>query len=303
MSATHGQASVEWAGLLALAAVLGAALGLIAGPPLVHTIREALRAAFLTSAPAETSPPTAADIADVQAALSPREEAMSADAALLALARRHGGGRAEAVADAILLADAQERSPWIGHARTYRPLLALGQRFELPAAGAADHDREEPTGSPDVQWVTVAARAGALAHRLNHHTHLEEVALNAASIVPDGGSIGRVLSETGELAARIGARWLARSQRTIEVAQTGREVLGILQASDGGVPGGLLVGDVIVSWPVHRTAWRSGRQEPHPRTDLGHGFGSRELPSDYRHVVYLRPVAGSLAVIGEAASP
>ena len=302
MSATHGQASVEWAGLLALAAVVGTVLGLIAGPPLVQTIREALRSAFLTSATAETPVPTAADIADVQAALAPPGDAMSADATLLALARRNGSARAETIADAILLADAQERAPWIAHARTYRPLLALGQRFQPPAPGVADHDREEPTGPPDVQWVTVAAQAGALAHRLNHHTDLGEVALNATSILPDGGSVGRVLGETGELAARIGARWLARSQRTIELAQTGRDVIGILQASDGGVPGGLLAGDVIVSWPVHRTAWRSGREEAHPRTDLGHGFGLHELPRDYRHVVYLRPVAGSLAVIGEAAS-
>jgi hypothetical protein len=302
MSGAHGQATVEWIGLLALAAVIGAALALIAGPPLVDSLRQAVMAALSGSASAAQEPvvPTAADIADVQAALSPPGSAISTDAALLALARRHGSERAEHIAEGILLAQARERSPWIEHARSFRPELRLSDRFEAPDPGTSDRDVEVPTGGADVEWVTVAMQADAVAQRLNHHTDDTEVALDAASIVPVG-NVARFLGEAGELAARIGTRWLARSQKTIELAQTGREVVGILQASDGGVPAGLLVGDVIVSWPVHRTAWRDGREDPHPLTDFGHGFGRHELPRDYRHVVYLRQIAGALAVIGEDA--
>ena len=55
VTGVHGQASVEYAGLLALAAVLGATLALIAGPPLVHAVRNALTA-VLTSHAHRTAP-------------------------------------------------------------------------------------------------------------------------------------------------------------------------------------------------------------------------------------------------------
>ena len=82
-------------GCSTLAAVVGASLGADRGA--------SARADHSRGAPcrrsssirdAETPAPTAADIADVQAALAPPGEAMSADAALLALARRHGSAQA-----------------------------------------------------------------------------------------------------------------------------------------------------------------------------------------------------------------
>jgi hypothetical protein len=302
MSGTHGQASVEWAGLLALAAAIGTALVLIAGPPLAHAVRDALSAA-LSKGTREADPPivaTAADIADVQSALSPPGRALTADAALLALARRRGSDRAGTVAGQILLATARERTPWLGRRRTYRPEARLGERFLLAAPGARDRDIETPTAAPTATWVTIARQREVLEHRLSHHTDKVEVGLNVASLVPGFEDV-RMLGGAGGFAARSVARWLARGQKTAELAQAGRDVLGVLQASDGGLPGGMLVSDVIVSWPVHRTAWRGAVVDPHPLTDFGHGFGSHELPHDYRHVVYLRPIAGGLAVIGEDA--
>jgi hypothetical protein len=302
MSGAHGQASVEWAGLLALAVVIGAALALIAGPPLTQAVHEALVAA-LSSAAGETATPivaTAADIADVQSALSPPGGALTTDAALLALGRRHGRERGYEIAEQILLATARERSPWLGRARTYRPEARLGERFEPAEPAAVDYDVEVPTGSPTATWVTISKQRGAVEHGLGHHADGVEVGLDVASLAPGFKGIP-MAGEAGEFVTRTVARWMARSQKTVELAQAGVEVLGVLQASDGGVPGGMLVGDVVISWPVHRTAWRGARVEPHPLTDFQHGFGAHELPHDYRHVVYLRPLAGGLAVIGEDA--
>jgi hypothetical protein len=302
MSGTQGQASVEWAGLLALAAVIGAALALIAGPPLAQAVRVVLVAA-LSSGAGETAAPivaTAADIADVQSALSPPGGALTTDAALLALGRRHGSERGQEIAEQILLATARERSPWLGRARSYRPEARLGERFEPAEPGAVDYDVEAPTGSPTATWVTIAKQRGALEHGIGHHTDRVEVGLDVASLVPGIEGI-RAVGDAGVFAVRSVARSLGRGQKTVGLAQAGIEVLGVLQASDGGVPGGMLVGDVVISWPVHRTAWRGGHVEAHPLTDFEHGFGAHELPHDYRHVVYLRPLAGGLAVIGEDA--
>ena len=300
MSATHGQASVEWAGLLALVAVLGAALALIAGPPLAHAVRQALVAALSNGPADEPIVPTAADIADVQSALAPPGGALTADAALLALGRRHGSERGGEIAKQILLATARERSPWLGRSLTYRPDARLGDEFQPAPPGTGDHDVETPTGAPTTTWVTIAAQRAAIAHRLSHHTDGVEVGVNVASLVPGFKDV-EMLGDVGVFAARAAARLLARSQKTVELAQAGRDVLGVLQASDGGLPGGMLVGDLVVSWPVHRTAWRGAAVDPHPLTDFGHGFGAHELPHDYRHVVYLRPMAGGFAVIGQDA--
>ena len=75
-AASTGQASVEYAGLLAVAAVLGAALALIAGPPLVGASRDALAAVLvrLSHGRRPQSHASAADIADVQSALLPGDE-------------------------------------------------------------------------------------------------------------------------------------------------------------------------------------------------------------------------------------
>ena len=117
MRALSGQASVEYAGLLALAAVLGAALALIAGPPLAEAIRNAIAAVLSGQArrPA-TAIASAADIAAVHSVLDSPQEAMTPDVALLALRSRHGEAGAVEVANSLLLAAAHDAVPWLGRA-------------------------------------------------------------------------------------------------------------------------------------------------------------------------------------------
>ena len=64
-------------------------------------------------------------------------------------------------------------------------------------------------------------------------------------------------------------------------------------------PPGMRAGDVVVAWPVHRTAWREGRVDPAPMRFDPHGFGSVPLVQDYLHLVFLRPGARGLAVIAQ----
>ena len=303
MTGAHGQASVEWAGLLALAAVLGATLALIAGPPLAHAIRTTIIAALSESRPAVAAPApaTAADIADVQSALVSDGAALTPDAVLIALGRRHGAAHAVEIAHALILAAARERTPWLGGTRSYHPWTKVQNGlFAPPASADGDHDIETPTGPPVVSWVTVAAQRAALVHALAHHTDATEVVLSVAALLPGGKLVTRIAQR--EVIG--GVRSLA--SRAIKVADgtaTGAQALNLVHADDGGVPGGMRAGDVEVEWPVHRTAWRNGHLEPAPLTQLGSASGSQELREDYEHIVYLRPVSGGLAIIGEEARP
>ena len=281
MTGAHGQASVEWAGLLALAAVLGATLALIAGPPLAHAIRTAIIAALSESRPAVTAPAsaTAADIADVQSALVSDGTALTPDAVLIALGRRHGAAHAVEIAHALILAAARERTPWLGGMRSYHPWTKVQNGLFAPPA---------------------SADGAALVRAFAHHTDATEVVLSVAALLPGGKLVTRIAQR--EVIG--GVRSLA--SRAIKVADgtaTGAQALNLVHADDGGVPGGMRAGDVEVEWPVHRTAWRNGHLEPAPLTQLGSASGSQELREDYEHIVYLRPVSGGLAIIGEEARP
>jgi hypothetical protein len=203
MTTVQGQASAEYAGLLALAAVLGATLALVAGPPLVHAVRNALVAAL--ASPAQQPAPviaSAADIADVQSALLPTADAMTPDAALLALRRRHSEVRTGDIANALLLAAAREAVPWLGGRRTYRAWTRLADGPYQPAASAdGDRDVENPTAAPAAMWITVADQRDALATALAHNTSATAVAIDALAFIP-GVRAAR--------AARAGARRAAR---------------------------------------------------------------------------------------------
>ena len=139
MTSIQGQASAEYAGLLALAAILGATLALIAGPPLVHAIRGALSGAL--SGTTRGSAPVvarAADVADLQSALLATDAAVTPDAALVALRSRHGDVRAREIADALVLDAARAAAPWLGRPRTYRAWLRLPDGpYEAPETDAA----------------------------------------------------------------------------------------------------------------------------------------------------------------------
>jgi hypothetical protein len=100
------------------------------------------------------------------------------------------------------------------------------------------------------------------------------------------------LAEIGASGVRFAVRFAVRhGQDTVDAAQAGIAMAESLQTSDDGVPGGMLAGDVIVSWPVHLTSWRDGA-------------GTRvSAAAEFTHLVYMRPIAGELAIVGEGREP
>ena len=296
MTGIQGQASAEYAGLLALAALLGATLALIAGPPLVHAVRSALGAVLSGSArgPAPVAA-TAADIADLQSALLATDAALTPDAALVALARRHGEARAHEIADVLVLDAARAAAPWLGRPRTYRAWLRLGDGpYEHAEDEAGDRDEELPTARPTVSWITVAAQRRALAAHLAHHTSATKLLLDAFGLTPGGG-----LLRVGPVGAGQVARVALRVPHALDTAVAGTEVVDLLHSDPGDIPPGARAGDVVVEWPVHRTFWREGREDPSPLVDLGDALGRHPPAHDYLHLVFLRPGPHGLRVIGE----
>jgi hypothetical protein len=294
---TSGQASVEYAGLLGLAAVLGAALALVAGPPLAAAVREAFTSALSRGA-REPVPVilAAADIADVQSALISGEDARTPDAALVALRRRHTAAEADAVASAALLRSALATTPWLGAIHTYRAWASPDDGPYKPMVTASgDRDVETPKGAPVAMWVTVAAQRNAVAKALEHHPNIAGLALDVIALIPEEGLV-RLVAGSG---ARPFEKLAVTSVRdAIDGARMSFEAIEVVESDDGDVPAGMRAGDVVVAWPVHRTAWRDGRSDPAPRVD-SHGFGSVRLTLDYTHLVFLRPEARGLAVIAQ----
>jgi hypothetical protein len=299
VTAVTGQASAEYAGLLGLAAVLGATLALAAGPPLLDAVRNTLVAAL--SGRARSPAPvvaSAADIADVQSALRPTAEGLTPDAALLALGQRHSEADAHELADSLVLAAARGTAPWLGGMRTYRAWIRPQDGPYEPAASElhGDRDVESPSGPPVVAWVTLEAQRQALAAALAHHTNRVDVGLDVVAVIPFGKL---VRWSVDAVAHPVATGVLTELPKAIERARQGSEAFALVHPDDGGVPAGLRAGDIVVSWPVHRTYWRAGRSDPAPRAVVGHGHESVPLARDYVHLVVLRPGAGGLAVISE----
>ena len=299
MTGAHGQASAEYAGLLALAALLGAGLALIAGPPLLGAIRDALVSVISGHARAPVSQRAgAADIADVQSALLPDPDVLTPDAALLSLTRRHGSDGAEAIADALLLDAARTTAPWLGRQRVYRAWTQLaGGPYELPSEPEGDHDVETPTGRPVVTWIGVSAQRRAVAAAFAHRTSATALGLEVVSMIP-GAKLARGAAAVG--ARRVGQAVLEHVPEAVHAVRTGSsvvELVGSGGASD--VPAGLRSGDVIVEWTVHRTPWRDGHPDDGPRAAVGRGIDLLPPAQDYEHVVYLRPHQGGLEIVAE----
>jgi hypothetical protein len=294
---TAGQASAEYAGLLGLAAVIGAAIALAAGPPLAGAVRDALVSALSRGAPAPLPVvATAADIADVQSTLLASEDARTPEAALLALRRRHTAQQADGVASAVLLSTALATAPWLGASRTYRAWLRRADGPYESANGASDRDAEQPTGPPVANWVTVGGQRRAVAAALAHHPNFVSAALDVMALIPEGGLV-RVAIRAG--AGPFEQAALTSVRDAIDGARKTLDAIDVVQSDAGDVPAGMRAGDVVVAWPVHRTAWREGRVDPAPRRFAPHGFGSVPLVQDYLHLVFLRPGPRGLAVIAQ----
>jgi hypothetical protein len=289
----QGQASAEYAVLLALAAVLGATLALIAGPPLAHVIRHVLVSALSGSAGGPSLiAATAADVADVQSALVASDAVMTPDAALLALSRRHGNAGGRKVADALLLQAARSVAPWIARSIRYQAWKTLDDGpFEAGATPGGDHDTETPTGEPEVRWITVARGRAALARILGGRASSGTLALDILALVPTANPTG-----LRALRSRAAIQGVAR---VADRAAEGAGLVNLANIDDGDITGGTRAGDVLVSWRVHRTFWRDGHWVPAPFVDLVRAFGNRLPREDYWHVVFLRPGTGGLVVIDQ----
>jgi hypothetical protein len=312
MIGARGQASAEYAGLLAIIAVLGAALALTAGPPLIAIVGNALSAALGGEAAGpEAGLPTAADIADVESALVEGDDSLTPDAALVALQRRHPGGRAAGVAKTVLLAAARAAAPWLATRRTYGAWKqAGGSPYDAPGDVTGDRDVESPIGPPRVAWVTVAAQRDALMSAGAHHTSLATLALDAGGLIPGVRLVraGTRVLRAGSRLVRAGARAeralaeapraLGRVPRTVDRVANGNAIVALLNVDDDKVPAGLRAGDVVIAWPVRRTYWRDGRVDPTPRVELGATSSALRVRA-YWHHVFLRPGAHGLAVIAE----
>ena len=236
---------------------------------------------------------SAADIADVQAALQPGEDALTPGAALLALGRRHGSGRGEEVADALLLEMARAAAPWLGGSRTYhRWTTFAGGPFDPVAADAGDRDVETPTGAPVVTWIGVSAQRAAVAAALAHHTSATAIGLDAFSLIP-GVKLARGAASAG---AR---RFLEHLPEAVHAARTGSGVVELMAGDGSDVPAGMRSGDVVIRWPVHRDLWRDSHLDESPPVAVGRAADLRPPTQDYDHVVYLRPHAGGLQVVAE----
>jgi hypothetical protein len=286
MTAIGGQASVEYAGLLGLAAVLGAALALVAGPPVLGALRNALVAALSGTAHRPTAVvASAADIADVQSALLPTGKALTPDATLLALAQRHGMARAREVADALLLVEARSAVPWIGTGRTYRAWERPEDGPYEPTAPtvSGDRDVETVTGTPVVTWITLAERQRALAAALAHHTSASAVALDLVGVVP----FGKLLVPSGVAGVRALVKVVLEDVPDgVELLHRGSKFVELAHSAEDEVPPEMRAGDVVIAWPVERTFWRDGRSERTPAIA-------------YEHRVVLRPGTRGLRLIAE----
>jgi hypothetical protein len=292
----QGQASAEYAGLLALAAVIGATLALIAGPPLAHAVSAALVAALGDRPQASRTPvASAADTADVASALLPDDGAITPDAALLAMARRDGTDDARAIADGLLLAAAREAVPWIGRERTYRGWAEPGDGpFQAITSPSGDHDAETPVGPPAVAWVTVGAQQRALERVFARPFNLGDVALDGLGLVP-GASLARRAAELGATRAITGS--LERLPKIVDAGTSTGDAIALVNVDDGGIPAGLRVGDIEITWPVRRTFWRAGRSARPDEVEAG--FGSFPMRAGYSHTVILRPTEAGLRVVAE----
>ena len=225
MTAVTGQASVEYAGLLGLAAVLGAALALVAGPPLLGAVRNAFVAAL--SGRAHSPAPVvagAADIADIQSALLPTADGLTPDAALLALGQRHSDEDAHDLADSLLLAAARATAPWLGEAHTYRAWIRPqdGPYESIAGDARGDHDIESASGPPVVAWVTMAAQRHALAAALAHHTNRVDLGLDLIGLVPFGKL---VRWSVDAVAHPVATGWWRRCQRHSSTTATSQTPL------------------------------------------------------------------------------
>ena len=283
-----------------LAAVLGASLALIAGPPLASGLRSVLACSPRQDASGRRAPAvvTAADIADVQSALLPGDAAVTPDAALLALERRHGREAAEALASSVLLGAARASVPL---ARQRAGRIAPGSTSQTVHTSARARPRARPRcrgpdgSSPSATWVTVGDQRRAITAAAAHHTSAPAVALDLAA----RGARSAESCETSPPGARLERAQVTLLPRAIDRARSGDGVVNLVQRRRRRDPArravrrrrGRLAGPphVLAQWP-HRSGAEHHARLASPR---------RSPPSTTGIASICAPVAEGSTVVAE----
>jgi hypothetical protein len=272
MRSTHGQATVEYVGVLLVVAVLiGAITG---GFGLPGSIATSITHAFLGAigieqseqAPADARPSAAEREAFAQAvdrSVAPVDRPSLRDVRL-ALIAQHGDAQGQAIYRQLILADLGRVVPGLasptlfatattglaqtGRAAAYPPINA-GLSLERPAA-PDEGEVETAISSPNAHVVTVTEADQALAHALHPGMSVGSLALDVVSIIPAVGSVTRIAS--------LGARLLKGANAISNAVTVARDASALLAPSAGASPPGSREGDEIVTWMGSRCPLHGG---------------------------------------------
>jgi hypothetical protein len=270
MRSAHGQATVEYVGVLLVVAVLiGAITGGLGVP---GTIAASITHAFLGAIGIEESEkaaayarPSAAEreafARAVDRSVAPVDRPSLRDVRV-ALIAQHGDAQGRAIYRQLILDDLRKVVPGLARPTlfaTATPGLRQPGVLEIYLPINADLSLERPTppddgevetaiSPPNAHVVTVTEADRALAHALHPGTSYGSIAVDAFSLIPIVGSVTR--------AASLGARLVKGANAISNAVTIARDASALLAPSADASPPGSREGDEIVSWlgsrcPLH----------------------------------------------------
>jgi hypothetical protein len=270
MRSAHGQATVEYVGVLLVVAVLIGAL--TGGLGLPGSIAASITHAFLGAIGIERSEQAAADARPsaaereafaraVDRSVAPVDRPSLRDVRL-ALIAQHGDAQGQAIYRRLILDDLGRVVPGLasptlfatattGLAQTGRaaahPPVNAGLSLERPAP---PDEGETAISSPNAHVVTVTEADQALAHALHPGMSVGGLALDVVSIIPAVGSVTRIAS--------LGARLLKGANAISTAVTVARDASALLAPGAGASPPGSREGDEIVTWTGSRCPLHGG---------------------------------------------
>jgi len=280
MRSAHGQATVEYVGVLLLVAVLiGALTGALGAPgaiaaSITHAVLGAIGIEESEQAAASARPSAAEREAFARAVdrnVAPVDRPSLRDVRL-ALIARHGDAQGRAIYRQLILDDLRTVVPGLA-----RPTLFATATSGLQQPGVlgiylpinADLSLERPTppddgeietaiSPPNAHVVTVTEADQALAHALHPGMSYGSIALDVVSLVPVVGSVTRIAS--------LSARLLKGANAISNAVTIARDASALLAPSADASPPGSREGDEIVSWIGSRCPLNGGFARRFERT-------------------------------------
>jgi hypothetical protein len=270
MRSAHGQATVEYVGVLLVVAVLiGAITGGLGVP---GAIAASITHAFLGAIGIEESGKAAADARPsaaereafaraVDRSVAPGDRPALRDVRL-ALIAQHGDAQGRAIYRQLILDDLRTVVPGLAGPTLFATATSglrqpgvLGIYLPINAALSLerptppdDGEIETAMSAPNAHVVTVTEADHALAHALHPGTSYGSIALDVVSMIPVVGNVTR--------AASLGARLLKGANAISNAVTIARDASALLAPSADASPPGSREGDEIVSWigsrcPLH----------------------------------------------------